>query len=84
MEGLGRGGGGGTANMQFCAVPPLPAVRGHGCHITIRGLGSPPAECSTVSSLLNRNSEVQPLSWHCCKTAEESGRKKRKQQLMTV
>lgn len=48
---------------------------GHGCHSTIRGSGSPPAECSIVSCLLNRQSgerEVQPLLWHHCKTAKES------------
>lgn len=71
-EGCGRGGnpsnggGGGMANVQFCAASSFPCCEGHDCHITIRGSGSPPAECSIVSSLLNRNSEVQPLLWHPC------------------
>lgn len=72
VEGWGRGGnpynggGGGTANVQFCAASSFPCCEGQDCHITIRGSGSPPAEGSIVSSLLNRNSEVQPLLWHPC------------------
>lgn len=72
----------GTPAFSFVLFLPSPAVRGQGCHISIRGPGSPPAECSTVDSPLNRNSEVQPLMWHRCKTAEESGKKS--QHLMTV
>lgn len=50
------------------------SCEGHGCHSTIRGSGSPPAEHSIVSCPLNRQRgerEVQPLLWHRCKTAEE-------------
>lgn len=67
----------GRPTCSFVLFLPSPAVKGHGCHITIRGPGSPPAECSTVSSLLNRHSEVQPLSWQHYKTAEESEKKKK-------
>lgn len=55
------------------------SCEGHGCHSTIRGSGSPPAECSIVSCLLNRQRgerEVQPLLWHRCKTAAEMEKKK--------
>lgn len=72
----------GWPTCSFVLFLPSPAVKGHGCHITIRGPGSPPAECSTVSSLLNRHSEVQPLSWQHYKTAEDL--EKKKKHLMTV
>lgn len=49
------GGGGGQADQHavFCRFLSSCCV-GHGCHSTIRGSGSPPAECSIVSCLLNR------------------------------